>query len=78
MWIAEKSSFNKSRSKASVLEIKTKFFGDKAGLIYFKDKQVNIATNLDKFATVSISQDNYRFALAKTDTKYNFIKLQTK
>ena len=58
--------------------IKVAFFGDKAGLIYFKDKKVNIVNNLDKFATVSISQDNYRFALAKQDTKYNFIKLQTK
>jgi hypothetical protein len=59
-------------------KIKNAFFGDKAGLIYFKDKKVNIDTNLDKFATVSISQDNYRFALANPDTKYPFIKLQTK
>jgi hypothetical protein len=59
-------------------EIKNAFFGDKAGLIYFNDKKVNIVTNLDKFATVSISQDNYRFDLAKTDSKYNFIKLQAK
>ena len=58
-------------------KIKNLFFGDKAGLIYFKNKTVNIANNLDAFATVAISQDNYRFDLAG-GYKYKFIQLQTK
>jgi hypothetical protein len=58
-------------------KIKNLFFGDKAGLIYFKNKTVNIANNLDAFATVAISQDNYRFDLAD-GYKYKFIQLQTK
>jgi hypothetical protein len=58
--------------------IKNKFFGEKKGLIYFKGGKLEIVDNMDTFATVAISGDNYRFDIADRYTKYDYIQLQLK
>jgi hypothetical protein len=57
-------------------EIKIAFFGNKAGLIYFFNKETVISSNMAEFATTESSQDGYRFGLKSRNAGKAYIEDQ--
>ena len=60
----------------SLYEIKTAFFGDKDGLIYFFNKETVVSSNMAEFATTESSQDGYRFGLKSRNAGKAYIEDQ--
>jgi len=57
-------------------EIKNRFFGEKAGLVYFYKGTTYVSKNMDEFATIESSQDSYRFGLKSRYSAYKHVEAQ--
>lgn len=58
-------------------EIKKTFLGDKAGLIYFFNKETIVSSDMAEFATTESTMDGYRFGLkSKHSEDYKHVKDQ--
>jgi hypothetical protein len=57
-------------------QIKSAFFGDKAGLIYFSKGITYVSKDMSEFATIESSQDGYRFGLKSKYPNVAYIQKQ--
>ena len=60
----------------SLYGIKKTFLGDKAGLIYFLNKETIVSPEMAEFATIESSQDGYRFGLKSKHSEYKHVEDQ--